>query len=885
MRFSYTPAVVLFAAGGPILVSVLVPTLNERANIGELIERTLSAFGRLDVPAELVVVDDASPDGTAQAARETAGVLGAGDRVTVMERRTAPGLAQAVVAGIAAARGDLLIVMDADLSHPPELIPDLVRAVSAQGVSCAVASRYVAGGGSEGWPWFRRWLSRGACWLTRPLLKIKDATSGFFAFRRDCVQGVSLVPRGYKIGLEILVRGRVERAVEVPFVFRDRAKGTSKLGRKVVAAYLRQLADLYSHRFPGILRYLQFCLVGLGGMAVDWVAFQALYRGAGLALRFGQVAGGGVAQVGSFGAAVAFNYFLNRAWTFRDRAEGGRLLSFVAVCTGGLAIRSAVFLAVVRGGGAPALPAEQAGLLMGIVAASLWNFWASARWVFPTAKHVGTSPWRRTDRWAAGLVVALTVVRLAFAAVTPLAGDEAYYWQWSRHLAWGYFDHPPLVAYLIAAGTRVLGPHPLGVRLGAVALSAAGSWWLYVLGREVWGSGRAGLWTLVAAAVTPLFAAGALILTPDTPLVALWTAAVLLALRAVRSGRTRDWVLLGGALGLGLMSKLPMLVLFPALGLAFACTARGRRALRSPGPYGAVAVAGLVWLPYLVWHVRSGFAPLLFQLRHGLGPAAGAAKAATGVRTFAQFVGGQIGVVTPLLFGFVLWGIVAGVLRLAQSRRADAPADPDALAISVLATVVPLTVFAAASWLTRSEPNWTAPAYPTAFVLAAGPLGRCFRRGGWPRGIALGALALAAAVTVFAQAELTWPRVAFAGGPVRKVHDRSDAVACAARLGVGVDPTEPVMADGYTLASVLAFGLPDHPETGAPFETGSGSAYREWQTPRGKSGWYVTRRRSLDGVRELFRDFELVGTCDDVRRGVRLDTWRVYRGTLTRGSS
>jgi dolichol-phosphate mannosyltransferase len=443
-----------------------------------------------------------------------------------------------------------------------------------------------------------------------------------------------------------------------------------------------------------------------------------------------------------------------------------------------------------------------------------------------------------------------------------------------------------MVAYLIAAGTHLAGTHPLGVRLGNVGLSAATGWWLYALGREAWSSGRAGLWTLAAASATPLFAAGALILTPDTPLVALWTASVVLALRALRSARNRDWALLGVTLGLGLLSKYTMVLLPPALGAAFACTPRGRKALSSPGPYVALAVAGVLCLPYLAWHVESGIGPMLFQLRHGLGAAAGGHKAVTGARTFIEFLGGQAGVVTPVLFGFALWALALGVRGVTRSMQGTdpgphVPADPDTRAVLVAAALAPLVLFAAASWLARSEPNWAAPAYPTAFVLAAGLFDRWHRRGGWPRRTVMGGLTLAAVVTIFAQVELARPSVPFAGGPVGKVHDRSAAVACVARLRAGADPAEPVLADGYTLASVLAFGLPGHPETYAPFETGSGSAYRAWRAPvRSPTGWYVTDGTSLADVQRLFSEFEPVGTCDDLRAGVRLDTWRVYRGRL-----
>jgi dolichol-phosphate mannosyltransferase len=155
-----------------------------------------------------------------------------------------PALAAAVIDGIELARGEIVVVMDADFSHPPERVPDLVRAVEA-GAVVAVGSRYVPGGGVEDWPYSRQLVSRFACALTRPLTPVRDATSGFFAARREAVVGVDLSPHGFKIGLEVLIKGRhAGRVREVPYVFRDRLLGKSKFGPAAVLWFLRQLAAL-----------------------------------------------------------------------------------------------------------------------------------------------------------------------------------------------------------------------------------------------------------------------------------------------------------------------------------------------------------------------------------------------------------------------------------------------------------------------------------------------------------------------------------------------------------------------------------------------------------------------------------------------------------------
>jgi dolichol-phosphate mannosyltransferase len=182
---------------------------------------------------ELIVVDDGSPDGTADLAESYA------DKhpVRVVRRPGKAGLASAVLAGFAQARGDVLVVMDADLSHPPEAVPRLAGAIR-EGADLAVGSRYVSGGGTEDWPLKRRIVSRAACLMGNVLVPIRDCTSGFFAIRKSALDGVKLNPIGFKIGFEVMARARYKKFVEVPYVFRDRELGKSKFGRREILQYL-----------------------------------------------------------------------------------------------------------------------------------------------------------------------------------------------------------------------------------------------------------------------------------------------------------------------------------------------------------------------------------------------------------------------------------------------------------------------------------------------------------------------------------------------------------------------------------------------------------------------------------------------------------------------
>ncbi len=225
-------------------ISVVVPTYNEAATIPTLAARLVAALG--ERPWELIVVDDGSPDGTA----DVAGRLAPRTPVRVVRRSGKLGLATAVMAGMHEARADVLVVMDADLSHPPEVVPALVDAVEG-GADLAVGSRYVLGGGTVDWPLRRRIVSRVACLMGNVLVPVRDATSGFFALRRSVIDGVRLDPIGFKIGFEVMARGRYTRVVEVPYTFHDREAGKSKFGGGEIVSYLIQMGKVARDRAFG----------------------------------------------------------------------------------------------------------------------------------------------------------------------------------------------------------------------------------------------------------------------------------------------------------------------------------------------------------------------------------------------------------------------------------------------------------------------------------------------------------------------------------------------------------------------------------------------------------------------------------------------------------
>ncbi|MGH9465322.1 MAG: polyprenol monophosphomannose synthase [Thermoanaerobaculia bacterium] len=225
-------------------VTVVVPTLYEVENLPSLVDRLEGLRQRAGLDLELLLMDDRSRDGSVEYVRG----LGA-PWVRIIERAADPGLSAAVVDGFRRAQGDYIVVMDADLSHPPEAIPQLLAKLD-EGDELVIGSRFVRGGSvAESWGSGRRLLSLVARLLARPLVGLRDPTAGFFAFHRSLLARVeALDPIGFKIGLELIVKARCRRVGEVPIHFADRAAGKSKLGAGEVLGYLRHLRRLYAYR-------------------------------------------------------------------------------------------------------------------------------------------------------------------------------------------------------------------------------------------------------------------------------------------------------------------------------------------------------------------------------------------------------------------------------------------------------------------------------------------------------------------------------------------------------------------------------------------------------------------------------------------------------------
>lgn len=674
-------------------VAVIVPTLNEADNIDLLLEAVL-AQSVLIADLEILVADGGSTDGTVERVREWASRA----PVRLIACDGTQGLAGDVLAAARSTTSEVVVVMDADLSHPPALIGELIRPLVEGAYDMAIGSRYVAGGDTPGWPLWRRLLSRGGSLLARLLTDIADPLSGFFAVRRDRLLAVDPAAAGFKIALEVLaVGGDSLRVVEVPFSFRDRVRGHSKIGWRQLGAYCQRLMALAGGAVS-LSNAQRFAVVGLLGVGVDFLAFQLLF-GLGFDLAF--------AHIVSFTLATISNYLLNARWTFAATpASSGsarlRYPRFLTICLMALFLR----------GGVLAVATEiwhlspQTAILLGIAAGAAVNYVGSAFYVFPSAVPVPQS-----IRWrviAFGVVLYVLALRFAFLGSVDLLPEEAYYWNYAQHLDIGYLDHPPMVAWLIWLSTSLFGDSEFAVRLGAYLCWVVTAIFCFRTARNLYGNAAAFVVVLLLASLPFFFGIG-ILMTPDAPLTAAWAAALYFLERALLGEQRRAWWYAGICIGLGLLSKYTIALLGAAAVLFLVLDPRARAWFRRPPLYAAILTAVVLFSPVIVWNAQHDWASFMFQGPHRL-------QAALRF-SLLHLLGAILLLLTPVGFAAV---VVALFQRARVSLRGkDHPRDRRALFVATF-TLVPLSVFLVFSLFHQVKLDWTGPLWLAILpVLAA----------------------------------------------------------------------------------------------------------------------------------------------------------------------
>lgn len=445
----------------------------------------------------------------------------------------------------------------------------------------------------------------------------------------------------------------------------------------------------------------------------------------------------------------------------------------------------------------------------------------------------GAGEWRQALSWVVGAALA----RAWLGSMAPLFPDEAYYWDWTRRLEAGYFDHPPGVALLIAAGTALAGDTRLGIRLGPALAALVTHLGALLLAWQLGGRGvtgaRSARRAAILVAVLPVATMGMVLATPDAPLFAMTMLALVAVERALaappRSATALAWwVAAGFALGGALVAKYTA-ILLPA-GLVVACAAHPalRRRFAEPGPWVASVLALGLFAPVVLWNSLHHWVSFRFQLGHGFGPA----PRGTPLGRELELLGGQVALASPILFGLVALAVAAALRDGWRARRDDATAlAPRRFALGVVA-VVPLAFFAVSAWRRSPEPNWPTLVYPPALVLLATTPAPWASGRWWRRGLQL-AVALLAVLALQAWRPLlplTPPR-----DPVARAYgwDALARAVEAARRDPFLDgaPARWVAANRYQEAGELAFHLSDHPAVFSLNLLSRTNQYDLWPTP------------------------------------------------------
>ncbi len=402
------------------------------------------------------------------------------------------------------------------------------------------------------------------------------------------------------------------------------------------------------------------------------------------------------------------------------------------------------------------------------------------------------------------LLVGLGAWRAAFIAmgVYDLSGDEAYYWEWSRRLDVCYVTKGPAIAWLIAAGTAVFGDTELGVRSGAVVLSFLTGLAMYRLGCRLYDV-RTSAWAAGVMQVTPIFAFYSVGMTIDSPLIFLWVAGLLAFHRALERGGAVDWLALGLVVGLGVWTKYTI-ALLPVCAMGYLlATRRGRRRLWSPWPWAAAAVAASFFVPLLWWDSRHGW----IHFGHNIGHT----KVQEGFRLTPlrtlEFVGSQLGVITPILLVFLVWGTW-------RRRRGDG--------FSFAMSIPIVALFLLKSLQGKVQPNWALPAYVAMYFPFAAEFLTAFGRWNVHVKRLVRASVIVAAVATGVLHVMVWvPLSAIPGYPAKldpmwRVHGwrRLAAEVDRVRASMGGDPV--VFSTKHTVTALMSFYCEGQPRAHWP---------------------------------------------------------------------
>ncbi len=480
--------------------------------------------------------------------------------------------------------------------------------------------------------------------------------------------------------------------------------------------------------------------------------------------------------------------------------------------------------------------------------------------------------WRATTRHSALAVTGiLLVVRLWLDGHLELMYNEAYYALWAQNLAWGYFDHPPMVAVWIRLSTLLFGKTDFGVRALGTLAACAGAGLVYVISWQLFANRNKAAFAVLLYSAMLLVSAGAIIISPDTPLLFFWLVALYAFVQIYRGGRTGWWWLVGIAMGLALQSKYTALLLGAGIPCVLTVVPKLRVWWRHPAPYVAGALALAIFLPVIIWNYQHGWASFAQQFGrsqvHDLS-----------LRYVGEFAGSQFGLLTPFVFVLAIAGIY-----LALARRTDADSEPGQLLIAVIGPLLLYFVFH--SLHARVHGNWLAPAYPVLAILGAEaafsissfserlrPLITVCRRFSVPVGLSVAGIAYLQALAAPIPIDPTVDPIAAVSG----WSDLAESVESIARR----EGAAYILTSSYKLTSELAYYAP-HAVPIMQFNERIRWLSLEQPQPNlsSQSGLYIADA-NLDLSSELANRFSRVNKITEVnrvRQGKQIQRYVVYQ--------
>ncbi len=351
------------------------------------------------------------------------------------------------------------------------------------------------------------------------------------------------------------------------------------------------------------------------------------------------------------------------------------------------------------------------------------------------------------EKWIFSFLLLLYLFRLIIINYLGLAPDEAYYWYWSKYLDWSYLDHPPMVAYLMAFFTGLGGDSEFFVRVGGLLCSVIALLFLYLTARKLVPNNNQLSWELLFVInITPLFSVGCIVQTPDTPMILFWTVAVFCGAQIISGASGKWWYLWGVALGLGLLSKYPMILIVPCQ-FAFLLFSRSHRHwLLRKEPYLALLLGLVIFSPVLLWNWQHQWVSFAFQLHHGFSPVKRAMAS-----KLLEYIAGQAGIMTPLLFlAFIYYSVKGFYLSIQRGISAY-------LYLALLSWPI-LVFFGFSSMLGKvAGGNWPAPAYITGLILMWSVYREYFGEKRWHKNFIYIAIGLAVVMSLLLHIHLLKP--------------------------------------------------------------------------------------------------------------------------------